>query len=106
MMAVSAVSCPSILMTSISLIFIVNLSFDNGHCKSTSTLTYFIVMATPGEKWRGSTSGGGVGGREKYRQGGGTAGRGWRGGNTGNRGDRSNRSTIGGRGGEMPPGRP
>ncbi len=56
-------------------------------------------MATPAEKWRGSTSGGGFGGREKYRQGRGTAGRGWRGGNTGNRGDRSNWSTRGGRGG-------
>jgi len=61
-------------------------------------------MATPGEKWRGSTSGGGFGGREKYRQAARSAEAG--GGNTGNRVDRWNRSARGGRGGNVQRGGP
>ena len=63
-------------------------------------------MATPGEKWRGSTSGGRFSGGEKYRPGGGTASRGWRGWNIGNRGDRSNWSVRGGRGSNVQQGKP
>ncbi len=69
--------------------------------------TYFTVMATPGERWRGSNLGGGFGGRGGDRQG---AGRGWRGGdsrwNGGNRGDRWSKGDRGGKGGNVHRGRP